>query len=85
MISDTPDNEARPHFTMSKAVFEEEQRKDDLIDLNNKSINKRKQLNLSHKERPNLDILKTHLRKRKKYPIYLNASIQGSIYETIYK
>ena len=40
MISDTPDNEAKPHFTNSKAVFEEEQRKNDLIDLNNKSINK---------------------------------------------
>ena len=39
MISDTPDNGARPHFTKSKAVFEEEQR-DDLIDLNNNSINK---------------------------------------------
>ena len=40
MISDTPDNETRPHFTNFKAVFEEEQRTDDLVDLNNNSVNK---------------------------------------------
>ena len=40
MISNNPDNEARPQCTKTKAVYEEEQRKDDLVvDLNNNSVN----------------------------------------------
>ena len=40
MISNTPDKEARPNFTKSKTVFKDEQRNNDLVDLNNNSINK---------------------------------------------
>jgi hypothetical protein len=40
MISNNPDNEARPQCTKTKAVYEEEQTKDDLlVDLNNNSVN----------------------------------------------